>query len=139
MTENRTLILEDNPSLRNAMVKVAKAIGFTAETAATPAEFYAQFAAHQPALVVLDVVLGEGDVCEVIDFLGRSRSPARVILMSGFDYRILHSVAKLAKGRGLHVVDVIEKRADASGRLAALLRAHAVGPLPAAGAPGEPA
>ncbi len=125
------LILDDDPDVRNALATMIQRAGFAAVMAATPAEFYALFAKRKPALVVLDVVLGGHDVCEVLDFVARSADPPAVILMSGYDYRILHAMARLAKARGLRVLDVIEKRSDAATRLAALLKAHAVGPGPA--------
>lgn len=131
MKEYMTLILDDDPDVRSALAAMIRRAGFAAELAATPPEFYELYAGRKPALVVLDVVLGKHDVCEVLDFIARSGHPPPVILMSGYDYRILHAMARLAKDRGLRVLDVVEKRSDAGARLAALLKAHAVGPLPA--------
>jgi DNA-binding response OmpR family regulator len=126
MNDNRVLVLDDNPATAAASVRVARDCGYQAMAAASATAFYAEYVNWVPTLLVLDVVLGDTDVCEVLDFLGRNHCTIPIVLISGYDYRILHSVAKLARGRGLHVADVIEK-AGAGDRLQAVLRAHAVG------------
>lgn len=130
MTQNRALILDDNPLVREAILKTARGCGYEAAAAAAPQEFYTKFETWHPTALVLDVVLGEEDVCEVLDFLGARNFSGPLILTSGYNYRILHSVAKLARDRGLHVVDLVEK-SGSSGRLVEVLRAHAVHPAAA--------
>lgn len=125
MSVNSVLILEDNSLVRQVMVKIAHACGFDAEAAATPEEFYAKFCERRATILVLDVVLGNEDVCAVLDFLAARRFGGPIILTSGYHYRILQSVAKLASGRGLLVADLIEKPAS-SERLVDVLCAHAV-------------
>lgn len=123
--ENSVLVLDDNPHVCSTVMRVAKACGYKVEAVTSPNEFFSRYAQQRPTLLVLDVVIGDGDVCEVLDFLGREGNTAPLILMSGHDYRILHAVAKLAKGRGLCVIDVVEK-GGVEGRLRAVMRAHLV-------------
>ncbi len=130
MARNQILILDDNSKVCEVLEKAARAAGFNAEAVGAPAEFYVRYASQRPEIVVLDIVLGDTDVCEVLDFLGRQQvdgaRPTEVILISGYDYRILHSMVKVAKARRLHVLDAFEKRSDSGQRLSQLLRGRFV-------------
>ena len=108
--DNDLLILDDSLDICRLVEQTAESCRVPARHASSRAAFYAEYRRRAPTLLVLDVMLGKEDVCEVLDFLAAERCTAPIFLMSAFDYRILKAVANLARDRGLHVADAFEKR-----------------------------
>jgi len=122
---NDLLILDDSLDICHLVEQTAESCGVPARHATSRATFYVEYRARAPRLLVLDVMLGKEDVCEVLDFLAVERCTAPIFFISAYDYRILDAVAKLARNRGLHVADVFEKR-DLPGRLRHDLAAYSL-------------
>lgn len=122
--DNRVLVLEDDPSFGAQVTRLAGELGMASLWVPTVSEFKEAYDAFLPSVLVLDIVLGEEDVCPVLDFLVDMRCSAPLILLSAHDERLRQFVASL--GRGLLVADTIGKR-EGFKRLAIQLNAYRVG------------
>ena len=60
---------------------------------------------------MLDLQLADSDGIEQLDFLGQAKYAGSVVLMSGFDSRVLESAQQIGSELGVHVVAVMEKPA----------------------------
>jgi len=125
---NRLLILDDDEKINALMGKIASPMGFEIDCATTVSAFMARFKTLGPSVVILDIFLQYEDSLRAIDFLGRSQFKGAVILVSGFDYRFLRSVADVARDHGLHVLGTVEK-ANHLEKVGALLRSAYIGAL----------
>lgn len=125
----RVLVLDDEAAFGQLAAQVIGRLGVPVTSVRTTREFCEAYVREQPSVLVLDIVLDREDVCGVLDFLGTRHCRVPVILVSGFDYRMRDFVAGIARNRGLHVADTIDKR-DFAGRLVHQLQRHLVAPVP---------
>ncbi len=61
------------------------------------------------SLILCDLQMPEKDGIEFVRYLGRTRYPGRLALLSGEDERTLQAAEKLAKGHQLDIVGVLHK------------------------------
>ena len=75
--------------------------------------------AFDPTLIILDLQYAEGDGIEVLSFLKQRGSRVPIMLISGFDARVLESARRVGLEYGLTIVDALEKplRLDALARV----------------------
>lgn len=123
---NHVLVLDDNTDILTTVRRIAVRAGYAVTTVDRTDSFVEKFKAEKPSMVILDIVLGSQDVMSVIDFLGKEQFAAPVVLMSGYDHRMLRAVAEVARDRGLRIAGSVEKGAGLE-RLAPLLEAHHLG------------
>jgi EAL domain-containing protein (putative c-di-GMP-specific phosphodiesterase class I) len=120
------------------MATVASKRGWHVATATHKAEFRALVDAAPPDAILLDLQLGESDGIEELRFLHSRNYTGAVVLMSGFDARVLASARQIGDALGLTVAAVIEKPARAAliGEVLASIERHpAASPAAAAAAP----
>lgn len=108
------LILDDEAAIGRVICRVAQGAGFTAQSATDVTEFQAKFAQAAPDVVFLDLQLGSKDGLGQLRFLADQHYPHAVILMSGFDQRVLAAAERLGRDLGLDILASINKpfRAD---------------------------
>ena len=123
VNDNDLLILDDSLDICLLAEQTAASCRVFSRHATSRAAFYAEYRAGAPTLLLLDMMLGKEDLCEVLDFLASEHCTAPLFLMSAYDYRILDAVVKLARNRGLHVADSFDKH-DLPGRLRSNLSAY---------------
>ena len=123
---NHLLVLDDNQDILSTVGRLAIHAGYTFTGVDRAETFIEKFNGDSPSFVILDVVLGTQDVLSVVDFLGKQQFSAAVVLMSGYDHRMLRAVAEVARDHGLHIAGTVEKGAGLD-RLTHLLGAHFVG------------
>ena len=98
------------------MARAADLCGFAPSIADGDQDFRAQFDALRPATVVLDLGMPDSDGVELLRFLAARAYDGSVLIISGFDRRVLDSAFRLGEALGLHMVGPLEKPT----RLAAL-------------------
>lgn len=121
----RLLAIDDEPSIGQLIVDVATDYGFEA-SAATDATTLSSEALASFDVILLDLLMPGTDGIEVLRRLGRSKSQAMVVLMSGLDRRMLDSAWQVASAIGLQVCDVLAKPFRGYD-LVALFDKHALG------------
>src|SRR5882757_3391497 len=78
----RILVADDDPTMREMIVKYFEESNVLADAAASRYEVHRYLAAAEPSLIVLDLVLGEHDGLDVLREI-RTRSDVPVILVTG--------------------------------------------------------
>jgi len=94
--DNVILAIDDEQAFLDIIEKVAKSCGFLVTTTTDPAVFQAELSTRPPSVVLLDLQMPDSDGIELLHALADAKSRAKVILMSGFDPRVL----ALARGIG---------------------------------------
>jgi EAL domain-containing protein (putative c-di-GMP-specific phosphodiesterase class I)/DNA-binding CsgD family transcriptional regulator/CheY-like chemotaxis protein len=118
----RVLVFDDDAAVGRLVVRVARMAGLEA-AAVTDADAFAQrLRSDAPQLVVLDLQLGATDGVEQLRWLAGRQFKGALILMSGFDPRVLGTAQALGKSLGLQVEGVLEKPLRVEELEAALAR-----------------
>lgn len=105
----RALILDDEPGIGRVVCRVAQSAGFTAQSATDVAAFQSYFGAARPEVILLDLQLGGEDGLAQLRFLADQRYSYPVVLMSGYDHRVLASAERLGRDLGLDILASINK------------------------------
>lgn len=124
MLTNRLLILDDDPGVLSFLAEVGRERRYEVATTASIGELKGRYGAFDPSLIILDLQYGHGDGIEVLSYLRDQGCQASIILISGFDVRVLETARRVGLEYGLAVVDALEKplRLDALGNLLELYR-----------------
>ncbi|MEW5422003.1 EAL domain-containing protein [Amorphus sp. 3PC139-8] len=109
MVTNRLLILDDEAAIGTLVATVARKVGYEAEATTDFGSFREAFDRIEPTHVVLDLQLPDTDGVEVLSYLTARGANVRVLLMSGFDARVLDMVGQVARDRGFDVIATCRK------------------------------
>jgi EAL domain-containing protein (putative c-di-GMP-specific phosphodiesterase class I)/ActR/RegA family two-component response regulator len=138
----RLVVLDDDEAIAQFMAAVASGRGWDARAVMHEAEFQALIRAAPPSAIILDLQLATSDGIEQLRFLHSVGYRGAIVLISGFDARVLASAQQIGHSLGLSIVATLEKPARAAqvhGVLATIEQSPAVAALPAADAPPAPA
>lgn len=105
----RLLLIDDEPALAAFVAKAADLCGFEPVVAEEDQEFRERFIAEQPRMVVLDLGMPGMDGVELLRFLADQGYRDPVLIVSGFDRRVLDSAFRLGEALGLQMVGPLEK------------------------------
>jgi two-component system, OmpR family, response regulator len=83
----RILVVDDQPNIVDMLATVLRFHGFAVDTAGTAAEAVRKAAEHRPDLVLLDVMLPDGDGRDVCRRLRAAGSGAGVVFLTARDAR----------------------------------------------------
>ena len=109
MKQPRLLIIDDEPALADYVATAAKECGYSTRRTSDDREFRDAFVAEQPELVALDLGMPGMDGVELLRFLAEQDYKAPVLIISGFERRVLDSAFRLGEALGLTMVGPIEK------------------------------
>jgi DNA-binding response OmpR family regulator len=109
MTEPRLLLIDDEPALADFLASAARECGFNPEITEHDTEFRERFLANRPEMVALDLGMPGMDGVELIRFLAEENYAAPVLIVSGFDRRVLESAFRLGEALGLNMAGPVEK------------------------------
>ena len=123
MTRPRLLLIDDEPALATFVADAAEMSGFEAAVASDDALFRDLFNEQQPAMVALDLGMPGMDGVELLRFLSAQAFEGPVLIISGFDRRVLESAFRLGEALGLNMVGPLEKPVRLEA-LEAILKAH---------------
>jgi EAL domain-containing protein (putative c-di-GMP-specific phosphodiesterase class I) len=104
----RLLVVDDEADMADFIREVAQGAGFEARAVTTGRAFRENY---HPDLdvVVLDLLMPQVDGVELLRFLAGERCGAGVILVSGFDPKVLRTAKELAAMEGLQVLGTLAK------------------------------
>jgi DNA-binding response OmpR family regulator len=127
MPQPRLLLIDDEPALADYLANAARTCGFDPIIAARDDEFREAFTANRPEMVALDLGMPV-DGIELTRFLADQNYRGPVLIVSGFDRRVLESAFRLGEALGLNMVGPVEKpvRLEELEELLAKLRATLV-------------
>lgn len=109
MPHPRLLLIDDEPVLAEFLASAARTCGFDPMIAAEDAEFRNAFVEQRPDMVALDLGMPGMDGVELLRFLADHDYEAPVLIVSGFDRRVLESAFRLGEALGLKMAGPLEK------------------------------
>ena len=109
MREPRLLVIDDEPALADFVAQVAEECGFVPILTADDQEFRDAVRQERPDMVALDLGMPGMDGVELLRFLAEEDIRAPVLIISGFDRRVLESAFRLGEALGLHMIGPLEK------------------------------
>lgn len=107
--KSHAFIVDDDPQIRSVVANVLTSSGYLAHQLATGIEVEAALLQWPPAVIVLDLSLGNSDAIEVIRNLSAMRFRGVVILISGRDEATVAEVQEIGKRRGLRMLEPLGK------------------------------
>ena len=108
MPQPRLLLIDDEPALADYLANAARTCGFEPIVTARDQEFREAFLNLRPEMVALDLGMPVDGV-ELTRFLADQNYRGPVLIVSGFDRRVLESAFRLGTALGLKMVGPLEK------------------------------
>ena len=108
MPQPRLLLIDDEPVLADYLANAARACGFEPIICEHDDDFRKTFISEQPEMVALDLGMPVDGV-ELTRFLADQKYRGPVLIVSGFDRRVLESAFRLGEALGLTMVGPVEK------------------------------
>lgn len=105
----RLLVIDDEPALAEFIASAARECGFEPVLTSDDREFRDRFLAERPDVVALDLGMPGMDGVELLRFLADENFEAPVLIISGFDRRVLDSAFRLGEALGLSMAGPLEK------------------------------
>lgn len=109
MPRPRLLLIDDEPALADFVANAARDCGFVPAAARNQSEFQQQYLGSAPHMVALDLGMPGMDGVELLRFLAAQGYRGPVLIISGFDRRVLESAFRLGEALGLTMVGPLEK------------------------------
>ena len=109
MAQPRLLLIDDEPTLAEFLADAARESGFDPVITSEDEEFRKAFREQRPEMVALDLGMPGMDGVELIRFLADEDYDAPVLIVSGFDRRVLETAFRLGSAMGLTMVGPVEK------------------------------
>jgi DNA-binding response OmpR family regulator len=103
------LLIDDEPALADFLANAARECGFDPVITSDDAEFRQTFQATHPEAVALDLGMPGMDGVELLRFLAEQDYRSPVLIVSGFDRRVLESAFRLGEALGLSMAGPVEK------------------------------
>ncbi|HXC74238.1 MAG TPA: response regulator [Sphingomicrobium sp.] len=126
MPQPRLLLIDDEPALADFLANAARESGFEPVITSQDRQFRDEFLANRPNMVALDLGMPGMDGVELLRFLADQDYRSPVLIVSGFDRRVLESAFRLGEALGLTMTGPIEKpvRLEDLEALLGELKAH---------------
>jgi DNA-binding response OmpR family regulator len=109
MSQPRLLLIDDEPVLADFIASAAEGSGFEPIISSDDQQFRDEFRARRPDMVVLDLGMPGMDGVELLRFLAEQDYRSPVLIVSGFDRRVLDSAFRLGEALGLNMAGPLEK------------------------------
>jgi CheY-like chemotaxis protein len=109
MDKPRLLVIDDEPALAEFVAAVADECGFEPIIAGNYEAFHDAVRRNRPDMVALDLGMPGMDGVQLLRFLAQEDSRAPVLIISGFDRRVLESAFRLGEALGLSMLGPLEK------------------------------
>jgi CheY-like chemotaxis protein len=109
MSQPRLVVIDDEPALAEFVAQVARDCGFLPVLTRDDRAFREAVVAQQPDMVALDLGMPGMDGIELLRFLAAEGQSAPILIISGFDRRVLESAFRLGEALGLTMVGPLEK------------------------------
>jgi DNA-binding response OmpR family regulator len=109
MAQPRLLLIDDEPALADFLADAAIEAGFEPAITSEDKQFRDEFLARRPDVVALDLGMPGMDGVELLRFLADQDYRSPVLIVSGFDRRVLESAFRLGEALGLNMAGPLEK------------------------------
>ena len=109
MSQRQLLLIDDEPAFGRFVAHAAELAGYTAHVTTSADPFKAKYRETAPDVVALDLALPGSDGVELLRFLAEEGCAVPVIIVSGFDRRVLESSMRLGEALGLNMMGQLTK------------------------------
>ncbi|HVL78249.1 MAG TPA: response regulator [Sphingomicrobium sp.] len=109
MKPPRLLLIDDEPALADFLANAARECGYEPTLTSDDETFREEFLRDRPDVVALDLGMPGMDGVELLRFLALEKFTAPVMIISGFDRRVLDSAFRLGEALGLTMAGPLEK------------------------------
>jgi DNA-binding NtrC family response regulator len=106
---NYCFVVDDDAGICRVLSFTLRKLGFGTREIATPAALDAELAVHSPALIFLDLGLGEHGALDALPIIARHGCHAPVQLMSGRSQGVLDEVVRAGEKQGLRMLPALTK------------------------------
>jgi DNA-binding response OmpR family regulator len=111
MKQPQLLLIDDEPALAEFVANAARETGYDPVVTSDDGAFRSRFRAGRPDAVALDLGMPGMDGVELLRFLSDEDFEGPVLIISGFDRRVLDSAFRLGEALGLNMAGPLEKPA----------------------------
>ena len=108
MKRPQLLLIDDEPALADFVANAARECGFDPTVTSNDMAFRDEFRAGRPDAVAMDLGMPVDGV-ELLRFLSDEMFEGPVLIISGFDRRVLESAFRLGEAQGLKMAGPLEK------------------------------
>jgi CheY-like chemotaxis protein len=105
----RLLVIDDEPMVARFIAHAAQSHGYETAMTISADAFRRDYDGADPDVVVVDLAMPGGDGVELLRFLAERRSRAIVVVLSGFDSRVLEAAVRLGRSIGLDMAPPLAK------------------------------
>jgi DNA-binding response OmpR family regulator len=109
MKQPKLLLIDDEPALADYLAEAARACGFEPILTSDDRLFRDSFVEERPDVVALDLGMPGMDGVELLRFVADQDFRGPVLIISGFDRRVLDSAFRLGEALGLSMCGPLEK------------------------------
>jgi EAL domain-containing protein (putative c-di-GMP-specific phosphodiesterase class I)/ActR/RegA family two-component response regulator len=120
------LVFDHDAATGRLVVRLASLCGLTAKAVTDTPAFEQSLMEGLPQIVALDLQLGGTDAVEQLRYLASQRFAGAVIIMSGFDGRVLEATASVGRNLGLNMAAALTKPIDVAALEVVLERLRAI-------------
>ncbi|RVQ67526.1 response regulator [Croceicoccus ponticola] len=120
--QRRLLVVDDEREIGALIKRVGEGVGYEVALAQNSDDFQQEFELAEPDAIVLDLAIPDGDGIELLRYLTEKGCEAEILLISGFDQRVLNTAFRLGTQLGLKMSGTIEKPMRVVDLRAALAR-----------------
>jgi CheY-like chemotaxis protein len=103
------LLIDDEPCVGRFLAHAAEECGWRALATATADSFRREYRLLQPQVIAIDLAMPGGDGVELLRFLAEEKCRSPVLIISGFDRRVLESAFRLGEAMGLVMAGPLAK------------------------------
>ena len=108
MKQPQLLLIDDEPALAEFIAAAARECGFEPIVTWNDSSFREGYRSRRPEMVALDLGMPVDGV-ELLRFLAQEKFAGPVLIISGFDRRVLESAFRLGKALGLSMAGPVGK------------------------------
>src|ERR1700679_993061 len=122
VSTRRLLIIDDEPDIGAILKYIAEDCGFEVVATTTSEAFKTSYSTFKPTVMVIDLAVPDIDGIELFRWLADEGCTTPILILSGFDDKVLESAKLLGEARGLAMAGIINKPMHADGIRALLDR-----------------
>jgi CheY-like chemotaxis protein len=109
MPESYLIVADDDRELTNIVRFCAEGLGYTVKAAHSGLEFQDAMRQCDPAAIVLDIVMPDGDGNQLLMWLIERGETAPIIVMTGYDAQYAEIASTIGESGGLNMLGKLNK------------------------------
>jgi CheY-like chemotaxis protein len=107
--QRNLLVIDDEPAITALIKRIAQGCGYNVVATSQSDDFRQHLRTMRTDVIGLDLAMPTMDGIEILRHLAHERCQAQILIISGFDRRILETALRLGEALGLNVVGTISK------------------------------